>query len=600
MTTFERYGHLVASIDQGSSSTRFSVFSSKTGEMLAYHQEESVILTPHERWSEMDAAWLIDSTCDCMERTANKLDDMGIHIKDIKCIGITNQMLTLILWDKVTGKSLCNAIGYTDSRAHARYQELERNMSKEDRVKYQHLNGNEREGTDQPQHRRSDETLKRVHVYRVTQALTGSTELKNLYEGEGADELQHRCSDDTLNRVHVCSTVVRMRRCDTVAQCFGIGKSTVIKVLKSGIAMQKLGVLSEDMADIIQEATPFMASCYGTLTGGPNGGSYVTDVTNACHTGLMNLNTLCWDVDICRTFNVPTSILPDIHSTSEVYGYVNEGSFKGIPLSGMAGDQPAATIGQLCFKPGESKCTYGTVASLNINTGTKLVISSHGLLTSPLYQLGKGNPAVYMLEGVVASCGSVIKWIRDNLGMISKASEIEELAGSVEDSDDCYFVPALEGFFCPYWTDDARGVICGLNTNTTKAHICRAALESICFQVRKLLEIAAEESGFPIPSLKADGGMVVNTLFMQMQADILEGNVVRPFMKETTSFGAALMAGSAAGIDIFRINEDHLGLEEEFPKRNDVFEKSCSAEALRKRLKRWEKAVKKSFDWMTE
>ncbi|XP_021340125.1 glycerol kinase 2-like [Mizuhopecten yessoensis] len=468
----------------------------------------------------MDAIWLIESTRECMAKTAEKLYAMGIYIKDIKCIGITNQMLTIIFWDKVTGKPLCNAIVYSDARAHDRHQELERQMTKDDRLKYQKESG-----------------MPFTSIFlpvKLPWILENNPVVKEVLN-------QGRLLTGTVN-----------------------------------------------------------TWILWTLTGGPNGGSYMTDVTNACHTGLMNVYTLTWDANTCSKFNIPMSILPDIHSTSELYGYVKEGPFQGLPLSGMLGDQPAATTGQLCFKQGESKCTYGTVASLNINTGTTVVTSGHGLLTSPLYQLGKRSPAVYMLEGVVASCGNVVKWIRDNLGMITKASEIEELACTVEDTDDCYFVPALEGFFCPYWTDDARGVICGLNMNTTKAHICRAALESICFQVRKLLEIAADESGFPIPSLKADGGMVVNTFFMQMQADILGENVVRPAMKETTSFGAALMAGAADGMDVFRITEDRLGLEVEFPQKYDVFEKSISAEVLEKKLKRWEKAVQKSFDWMKE
>ncbi|XP_069110970.1 glycerol kinase 3-like [Argopecten irradians] len=520
METFEKYGHLVGSIDQGSSSTRFSVFSSKTGEMLAYHQEESVIFSPSERAVEMDPKWILESTRDCMLKTAEKMENLGIHINDVKCIGITNQMLTLILWDRVTGQPVCNAIVYSDSRGHDRHQKYERNLSKEECSKFQKETGMPLTSLFLP--------------IKLPWLLENIPEVKEAFD-------QGRLLTGTVN-------------------------------------------------------TWFLWS----LTGGPDGGVYVTDVTNACHTGLMNLNTFTWDEHICSVFNVPTSVLPAIHSTSEIYGCIQDGPFKGIPLSGMIGDQPSATTGQLCFKPGESKCTYGTVASLNINTGTKIVSSSHGLLTSPLYQLGKGSPSVYMLEAVVASGGCVIKWIRDNLGMIETASEIEELAGSVQDTDDCYFVPAFEGFFCPYWTDDARGVICGLNSNTTKAHICRAALESICFQVRKVLEIAAEESGFPIPSLRADGGMAVNSFFMQMQADILGGIVVRPFMKETTSFGAALMAGAASGIDVFRINADSLGLEVEFPQKYDTFENSCSVEALEKRLKRWEKAVQKSFDWMKD
>jgi glycerol kinase len=295
--------------------------------------------------------------------------------------------------------------------------------------------------------------------------------------------------------------------------------------------------------------------CFGTMdswllwnmTGGPSGGLHVTDATNASRTLLMDLDTLSWDEAIAEEMGVPRSMLPEIRSSSEVYGTVQEpGALAGVPLAGILGDQQAATFGQACLSVGEAKNTYGTGNFMLLNTGTEKVMSRNGLLTTVCYQIGSQDP-VYALEGSVAVTGSLVQWLRDNLGMISSAAEIEEAAGTVEDNGGAYFVPAFSGLFAPHWRPDARGAIVGLTRYVTRGHLARAALEATAFQSREVLDAMNADSGMTLTSLKVDGGMVVNELLMQFQADILAVPVIRPVVSETTALGAAYAAGIAVG-----------------------------------------------------
>eukprot|EP00741_Cyanophora_paradoxa_P024740 tig00000293_g23884.t1 len=261
------------------------------------------------------------------------------------------------------------------------------------------------------------------------------------------------------------------------------------------------------------------------LTKGPGSPPvHATDVTNASRTMLMNIRTCKWDPELCSVFGIPENILPEIRSCSEFYGVIASGPFSGVPITGMIGDQQGATMGQACFKPGEAKNTYGTGCFVLMNTGTEPVQSTHGLLTTVAYQLGPRERPVYALEaraGSVAIAGAGIQWLRDNMKMISQASEIEDLAGSVPDAGGMYFVPAFSGLFAPYWRRDARGAAVGLTQYVTRAHFARAVLESVCFQTREVLEAMEKDSGVRVHALKADGGMSVNALLMQMQADVL-------------------------------------------------------------------------------
>ncbi len=282
------------------------------------------------------------------------------------------------------------------------------------------------------------------------------------------------------------------------------------------------------------------------LTGGVNNGVHITDVSNASRTLLMNLNTLDWDPEILAVFGIQRSILPAIRSSSEVYGEARE-LLPGVPIAGILGDQQAALVGQTCFNVGDAKNTYGTGCFMLLNTGEQAVQSQHGLLTTIGYKFGDA-PAVYALEGSIAFAGALVQWLRDNLGIINNSTEIEALANSVEDNGGCYIVPAFSGLFAPRWRADARGIIAGLTRFNNRGHLARAALEAVCYQAREVLEAMNSESGSPLSNLKVDGGMTANDTLMQLQADILGLEVVRPRVRETTALGAAYAAGLATGV----------------------------------------------------
>lgn len=284
------------------------------------------------------------------------------------------------------------------------------------------------------------------------------------------------------------------------------------------------------------------------LTGGPDGGLHMTDVTNASRTMLMNLQTLDWDDELLQIFGVPRAMLPEIRSSSEVYGNTRvDGPFGGeVKIAGVLGDQHAALVGQLCFDPGDVKNTYGTGNFLLLNTGTKPVQSKNGLLTTVGYKFGN-EPAVYALEGSIAVTGSSIQWLRDQLGIIKESREVESLAASVPDNGGVSFVPAFSGLFAPHWRSDARGVIVGLSRFNTKAHVARAALEAICYQSKDVVDVMVAEAGLQLNVLRVDGGVTMNDLCMQLQANVLGISVSRPKMIETTALGAAYAAGLAVG-----------------------------------------------------
>ncbi len=283
------------------------------------------------------------------------------------------------------------------------------------------------------------------------------------------------------------------------------------------------------------------------LTGGAeNGGIHVTDVTNASRTMLMNLADLAWDESIAADMGIPISMLPEIRSSSEVYGECKPGVLKGTPVAGILGDQQAATFGQACLEKGSAKNTYGTGNFMLLNTGNEPVPSENGLLTTVCYKIGE-QATVYALEGSIAVTGSLVQWVRDNLRMIGSAPEIEELAKKVEDNGGAYFVPAFSGLFAPHWRPDARGALVGLTRYVNRNHIARAVLESTAFQTREVLDAMDADSGVPLTELRVDGGMVVNETLMQFQADILGVDVVRPKVAETTALGAAYAAGLAVG-----------------------------------------------------
>ncbi|TFB97198.1 glycerol kinase GlpK [Cryobacterium sp. HLT2-28] len=330
------------------------------------------------------------------------------------------------------------------------------------------------------------------------------------------------------------------------------------------------------------------------LTGGLEGGVHATDVTNASRTMFMDLETLQWDDDILAAFDVPKSMLPEIRSSSEVYGIVNEHSLlREVPIAGILGDQQAATFGQAAFDQGEAKNTYGTGNFLIFNTGTEIVHSKNGLLTTLGYKLGTDAPH-YALEGSIAVTGALVQWLRDNLGMISSSEEIETLAKTVDDNGGAYFVPAFSGLFAPYWRSDARGALVGLTRFVNKGHIARAALEATAFQTREVLDAVNADSGVPLTEIKVDGGMIANNTLMQFQADILGVPVVRPVVAETTALGAAYAAGLAVGfwgsLDELRANWQE----------DSRWTPQMSEEEKNRQLRNWKKAVTKTFGWVDE
>ena len=330
------------------------------------------------------------------------------------------------------------------------------------------------------------------------------------------------------------------------------------------------------------------------LTGGVNGGVHATDVTNASRTMLMDLATLAWDPEIAAEMGIPTSMLPEIRSSAEVLGHGSAGGpISGVPIAGVLGDQHAATFGQACFEVGAAKNTYGTGCFMLMNTGTQIVPSTHGLLTTVAYRIGDAAP-VYALEGSIAVAGSLIQWLRDNLKLLQSAAEVEELAASVPDNGGAYFVPAFSGLFAPYWRPDARGALVGLTRFVNGGHIARAALESTAFQTRDVLAAMEADFGSPLSELKVDGGMTANETLMQFQADQLGVAVVRPVVPETTALGAAYAAGIAVG---YWADEADVAANWAEDKRW-----LPSAEpAERERLYRnWAKAVTKTLDWVDD
>ncbi|XP_040128163.1 glycerol kinase isoform X9 [Ictidomys tridecemlineatus] len=466
-------GPLVGAVDQGTSSTRFLVFNSKTAELLSHHQVEIKQEFPREGWVEQDPKEILQSVYECIEKTCEKLGQLNIDISNIKAIGVSNQRETTVVWDKLTGEPLYNAVVWLDLR-------------------------------------------------------TQST-VENLYK-----------------RIP--------------------GNNNFVK----------------------------------SLTGGVNGGVHCTDVTNASRTMLFNIHSLEWDKELCDFFGIPMEILPNVRSSSEIYGLMKishslkAGALEGVPISGCLGDQSAALVGQMCFQDGQAKNTYGTGCFLLCNTGHKCVFSEHGLLTTVAYKLGRDKPVYYALEGSVAIAGAVIRWLRDNLGIIKSSEEIEKLAKEVGTSYGCYFVPAFSGLYAPYWEPSARGIICGLTQFTNKCHIAFAALEAVCFQTREILDAMNRDCGIPLSHLQVDGGMTSNKILMQLQADILYIPVVKPSMPETTALGAAMAAGAAEGVGVWSLEPEDLSAV-----TMERFEPQINAEESEIRYSTWKKAVMKSMGWVT-
>lgn len=506
-------GPLVGAVVQGTNSTRFLVFDSKTAELVSHHQVELNQEFPKEGWVEQDPKEILQSVYECIARTCEKLAGVNIDISNIKAVGVSNQRETTVVWDKFTGDPLYNAVVWLDLRTQTTVEALSKKI---------------------PGH----------------------------------------------------SNFVKSKT--------GLPLSTYFSAVKLRWMLDNLRP--------IQKAVEEGRALFGTIdswliwnmTGGVNGGIHCTDVTNASRTMLFNIHSLGWDNELCDFFEIPMNILPNICSSSEIYGLMTSGALEGVPISGCLGDQSAALVGQLCFQEGQAKNTYGTGCFLLCNTGRKCVFSEHGLLTTVAYKLGKKKPAIYALEGSVAIAGAVIRWLRDNFEIIATSDEVEKLAREVGSSYGCYFVPAFSGLYAPYWEPSARGIICGLTQFTNKCHIAFAALEAVCFQTREIVDAMNRDCGIPLSHLQVDGGMTNNKILMQLQADILHIPVIKSIMPETTALGVAMAAGAADGINVWSLEPEAMSTV-----LMERYEPQIQATESEIRYSTWKRAVMKSMGWVT-
>jgi glycerol kinase len=493
----------IGAIDQGTTSTRFIVFD-RNGRIVSAAQMEHEQIYPKPGWVEHDPEEIWRRT---QEVIVAAMEAKGLRPNDLAAVGIANQRETTILWNRLTGKPIYNALVWQDTRVADDVAEFSANG--------------------------------------------------------GQDRFRKKT---------------------------GLPLTTYFSSLKIRWILNNVAGVRERA-----EAGEVLFGNVDTylvwkLTGGPQGGIHVTDVTNASRTQLLNLETLAWDNDILSAFGIPKNMLPQIRSSSEIHGSAQIPAIKDVPIAGILGDQQAALFGQTCFQPGEAKNTYGTGCFLLMNTGAHSVRSNCGLLTTVAYKLGSESPQ-YALEGSIAITGALVQWLRDNLGLIEKSADIETLARSVKDNGGVYFVPAFSGLYAPYWKTNARGVIAGLTRYANKGHLARAVLEATAFQTREVVEAMAMDSGIQLDVLRADGGMTENDLLMQFQADILNRSVVRPEIAEITALGACYAAGLAAGFfkDLEELRTHwHVG---------HTWSPQM-AEATRKDLyQSWKKAVTRSFNW---
>jgi glycerol kinase len=504
----EQLAEFVASIDQGTTSTRCMIFD-RDGAEVGRHQLEHEQILPRAGWVEHNPIEIWERTASVLMSTLNATN---LSSKDIVALGITNQRETTLVWNRHTGRPYYNAIVWQDTR------------------------------TD-----------------RIASALDR--------DGRG-DVIRHKAGLPP-------------------ATYFAGGKLQWIL----------------DNVEGVRAAAERGDAVFGTidtwllwnLTGGPRGGVHVTDVTNASRTMLMDLETLDWDDELLSFFGIPRAMLPSIASSSprQPYGVTTPNGPLGgeVPITGILGDQHAAMVGQVCLQPGEAKNTYGTGNFLLLNTGEQIVRSRNGLLTTVCYQFGDAKP-VYALEGSIAVTGSAVQWLRDQLGIISGAAQSEALARQVDDNGGVYFVPAFSGLFAPYWRSDARGAIVGLSRFNTNAHLARATLESICYQSRDVVDAMQADSAVRLEVLKVDGGITANDLCMQIQADVLNVDVVRPVVAETTALGAAYAAGLAVG---FWADSNELRTNWREGKR---WTPEWSEEQRSTGYAGWRKAVQRTLDWV--
>jgi glycerol kinase len=494
--------HILA-FDQGTTSSRAIVFD-RSGSIVSVAHKEFRQVYPQPGWVEHDPMEIWSSQ---LGVAAEAITRASLEVKDIDAIGITNQRETTIVWDRVSGLPVYNAIVWQDRRTAAYCDQLKK------------------EGL---------EEMVRSKTGLVIDAYFSATKIKWILDH--VDGARKKAEDGKL--------------------AFGTVDSWLLWNLTKGQV-------------------------------------HATDVSNASRTMLMNLETLDWDEELLKLFNIPRLMLPFVKSSSEVYGITQRIlTAKTIPIAGMAGDQQSALFGQVCTEPGMVKNTYGTGCFMLMNTGEKPVLSKNNLLTTVAWQLG--GKTHYALEGSVFIAGAVVQWLRDGLGIIRNSAEVEALASSVTSSDGVYVVPAFAGLGAPHWNQHARGTIVGLTRGSTRAHIARAAVQSIAFQTWDLLEAMEADSGIPIRELRVDGGATANNFLMQFQSDILKSKVVRPKITETTALGAAYLAGLATG---FWSSLDEIG---QYWQSEKVFDPGMDETMRSDLLKGWQRAVRAAKAWAEE
>ena len=490
----------ILSFDQGTTSSRAIVFNKK-GAIMGLAQKEFTQIFPQPGWVEHDAMEIWSTQ---LGMAAEAIINAGLTVMDIAAIGITNQRETTVIWDRVTGIPIHNAIVWQDRRT-VDYCDALKAAGEEGMI------------------------LQKTGL--VIDAYFSATKAKWILD----------------------NVVGARARAEKGELCFGTIDTWLVWKLS-------------------------------------NGQTHVTDVSNASRTMLFNIHTLEWDDALLQLFDIPKNILPQVKSSSEVYGYTQHIlTAYSIPIAGIAGDQQSALFGQMCTQPGMVKNTYGTGCFMLMNTGEKPVVSTHHLLTTIAWQIN--GKTVYALEGSVFIAGAVVQWLRDGLQIIRTAADIEKLATEVEDSGGVYMVPAFAGLGAPYWNQHARGTIVGITRGTTRAHIARAALESIAFQTMDVLKAMEADSGISIKELRVDGGATANNLLMQFQSDMLETKVVRPVVIETTAIGAAYLAGLAIG---FWSSQEEI---QEQWQMETIFEAQLADEKRDAMKAGWKKAINAAQNW---
>ncbi|KJA28171.1 hypothetical protein HYPSUDRAFT_129649 [Hypholoma sublateritium FD-334 SS-4] len=529
MASSLKHGEFIGSLDCGTTSVRFIVFD-KHADILAQHQIEFPQYYPHPGWHDHDAVEIQDHSNKCIEEATAELEKAGWAKESIKVIGITNQRETTVAWSRKTGKPLCKAIVWTDSR------------TKNTVAHYEHK-------------------LQTVGI-------------------EVAPGVWKKGEEGTA----------------ALRDITGLPLSTYFSAIKLRWMIDNYAEVSlAHEADDLLFGTVESWVAYNLL-GGVETGIHICEVTNASRTLLLNTTTLQWEQSLVDFFGLRSSILPKLVSTSEVYGNVAYGSLKGVPIGGLVGDQQGALIGNKCLNQGEAKCTYGTGAFLLFCTGNEIVESKHGLLSTVAYQAGPDAKPVYALEGSIAVAGSAIKWLRDTMGLIDSAGQVNDLAAKEPDTGGVYFVTAFSGLLAPYWDSGAAGLLIGVSQYTNPSHIARATLEANAFQTRAIIESMKLDSGSDLKHLKVDGGMTNGDLCMQILADTGGFTVIRPEMRESTALGAALCAGSAIKLFGWDLSKPET-LAEVNTKGNTEFAPGKEDVERADKWKKWQNAVERSKGW---